>query len=304
MKSLDFEPKLRPFLKVFEQLTYRHEVYQVFQDYVLICLNFMANGAYIEERDNRMKTYKSEEHALFNELFAEMVQLLDREITGPNDWYDPFGNFYQAITSNWKASAMGQFFTPDTVVNMMTQIVHAGRNGSKMHFTASEPAAGSGRFIIAQHAHNPMGFYWAIDLDPLCARMTAINMALHNASGVVLHANGLWEEKEFFCAYHVARVEIAENTYVPCIYPVATYKEAHEIMQKYKQFSHTHNLAYHYSEYMERETPQPFDEEKVLELLEENIETEAQITEEVKKVIKENVKTKNKNLQDNQLSLF
>lgn len=300
MKKRDFPQDLQPFLKVFEKLTYRHEIYQVFQDYVLMCLNFMGNGNFAEERDNRMKTYTPEEHELFNQCFEEMVKLLDKKITGPNSWYDCFGEFYQAITSNWKASAMGQFFTPDCVCDMMVKMIHVGRNESKMHYTSSEPAAGSGRFIIAQHAHNPMGFYWAIDLDPLCAQMTAVNMALHNAVGVVLHANGLWEEKEFFRAYHVARVEVSENVFFPCIYPIKTYQKAKEIMTKYQEYAHVHNMAYHFLEYTGKKPLNSFDETKILEILESNEEVKSQMTEKVVEVVIDQVKTMNQN----QLSLF
>lgn len=304
MKKRDFPPDLQPFLKVFEQLTYRHEIYQVFQDYVLVCLNFMGNGNFTEERDNRMKNYKPEEHALFNQCFEEMVKLLDRKIVGPNDWYDCFGEFYQAITSSWKASAMGQFFTPDSVVNFMVKIIHIERNESKMHYTASEPAAGSGRFIIAQHAQNPMGFYWAVDLDPLCAQMTAVNMALHNAVGVVLHANGLWEDKEFFRAYHVARVEVSENVFIPCIYPVATYEEAREIMNKYHQYAHIHNLAYHFKEYTGKQPADPISETAVVEILKASEELKGEVNEKIIEVAIDQVKTKNKNKKHDQLSLF
>jgi len=295
MKTRDFEPKIRPFLKVFEKLTGRQDAYTVFQDYTVMCLNYFGNGNFVTERDIAMKKYKPEEHKLFNELFTEMVMLMGREITTDNSWYDPFGNFYQAITSTWKSSAMGQFFTPEIVVDFMVKIINGEREGSKMHFTASEPACGSGRFIIAAHAHNPMGFYWAIDLDNMCAQMTAVNMALHNCCGVVLHANGLWEDKHFYRAYHIARIQLSETEFVPCIYPIATYEEAKKIMEKYKEFAHYHNLAYHFREYTARQEPRELVQEEVLESVSELQE----VTPEIKQVITEQI---NKN--NNQLSLF
>jgi type I restriction enzyme M protein len=264
MKSRDFDSNLKPFLKVFEKLAYRHDVSTVFQDFILVCLNFMGNGNFMEERDNRMKSYSKDEHAIFNEMFSELVKLMAQEITEDGDWFDPFGNFYQAISGSHKASAMGQFFTPEPVVNMMAKMVIRERKG---HFLQAEPCSGSGRMILASHTNNPMGFYWAVDLDGLCAQMTAVNMALHNCAGVVLHANGLWEEHQFFRAYHIARVQLDEKTFIPCIYPIKTYSEAREIFHKYQEFTDTYNMAYHFKDYFYTDKEE-FNENKAIEIIE------------------------------------
>ncbi|CCD89868.1 conserved protein of unknown function; putative DNA methylase [Bradyrhizobium sp. ORS 285] len=77
----------------------------------------------------------------------------------------------------------GQFFTPEPVAKMMAEIT-APDGGS-----VTDPACGSGRMLIA--SHTPGTFLVGIDLDPRCAKMTALNLFWRNMRGNVYCGDSL-----------------------------------------------------------------------------------------------------------------
>lgn len=221
----DVPSECRPWFKVFERIAYRWQYSEVFSDYLDILMNWFANGTLTEIRDASMKKYSSEEKQLFNELFFEHIRLMEKKILVQGcKWYDSLGDIYQAISSSSKSSAMGQFFTPDTVTDFIAQIL--GVNEQPYNFI-NEPCAGSGRMILSAHALQPLNYYWAIDLDAMCVKMTAINMCFHNAAGVVSHGDALWIENTNYNHYIISRVQLNEQTFVPLI-TMVDYEKAKE----------------------------------------------------------------------------
>lgn len=226
----DIPSNLKPFFKIFERVAHRHQYSEVFFDFILMTLNWFANAELKDQWLSAAKKYSKEELQLFNEMFHELLRVFSDEInTKGQRWFDPFGNLYQTISSNYKASAMGQFFTPESVCDMIAMSMINGQkdeegNYKVHHATVGEPACGSGRLILAAHAHNPMNFYWACDKDPICAKMTAINMCLHNAAGVVFVGDSL--AMEFHIAYYIDRVEMGGHVLPRC--RVMTVEEANK----------------------------------------------------------------------------
>ena len=110
-------------------------------------------------------------------------------IVDENDWYDSFGEFYMAIASSSKASALGQFFTPAPVVNFMVAITGDGTKGAGERM--NDPASGSGRMLISYHAHYPGNYTFGADIDSICAKMTALNMVIHGCQGQAVCMNSL-----------------------------------------------------------------------------------------------------------------
>lgn len=202
--SQDIKPEQRPFFKVFEKIAYRHQYSEVFDDYLTMMVNWFANGVdeTRQRRDQALAKYTPDEKQLFNEMMKEHMQLMYKKTVEHGDkWYDSLGDFYQTITSNWKSSAMGQFFTPESVVDMLVALTaHA-----EPYQMVSDPACGSGRMLLATHALQPLNYYHGIDLDAMCVKMTVVNMCLHNCSGVVSHGNTL--TMEYYGAYFIDRVQ-------------------------------------------------------------------------------------------------
>ncbi|MFN3378910.1 MAG: N-6 DNA methylase [Runella zeae] len=178
-KSTEVPNELRDFNKVFERIAYRHgwgEVYHDFIDYLAAC--FLWNGD--KELAARLEKKYKKEYPYFNELFVEWIKVHEKMLA-VREWYDGLGSFYEVVASSHKASALGQFFTPPDVVDMMTVLNSPVEKGGKKRM--NDPCSGSGRMLISFHAHFPGNYCFAADIDPICAKMTAINMALHGCEG-------------------------------------------------------------------------------------------------------------------------
>jgi len=115
-------------------------------------------------------------------------------------WYDALGTLYEVIASRNKCSWMGQFFTPASLCDMMAQL-QAG-DVSDDASTANDPACGSGRTLLALNAIRPGLYFVAQDLDPICTKMAAINMAFHGIKGQSVNGNTL-QPDEFIFGYEV-----------------------------------------------------------------------------------------------------
>lgn len=306
--------ELKSWFKVFDQLCYRHDYVTVFDHYLLMLLNWFANAEFKEEWFQCKKRYDEKELKLFNQLYVELLQLMEKE-TNKSDWFDPFGHMYQTLASRGKTSKLGQFFTPEAACNMIA-LSFIPKN--RIEQVIGDPACGSGRMLLAAHSVNRMNHYVAQDLDRMCCKMTAINMALHCMSGVVIHGNTLSTET---CSYWaVSRVEIKENMFLPKINIIT--KEQYEAWHKEKLFI---------SKWINPQKPKEFDEKETAEILEQfetktesepsvlfsGNQTDQSIREEVQPVILSETNTKNElpikvskkskiiiNPDPNQMSLF
>lgn len=122
---------------------------------------------------------------------------------------DFLGPIYMDLASRGHRSWMGQFFTPWPVAELMARVMMTDlqeRRGD-LPITLAEPAAGSGVMVLAAAqvlrdagmAPEEALHVTAIDLDPVCARMAFVQLALSGIPADVIHGNGLsWEVKEHF----------------------------------------------------------------------------------------------------------
>jgi len=197
-ESRHLPPEIKNFWRLFEKVSYKYQYSNVFDDFLIMCINYFANGIYIEQRDTALKKYTSEEKQLFNEMFFCMVKSLD-EIFKKYQWFDFFGTVYETIIINkGKQSGLGQFFTPPEVVDLMVRI---NFNANEENKTIYDPTAGSGRMLIASHVYSPKNFVYAADIDNICCKMCVLNMFLHGCRGEVVHMDSL--NGNFFNAWFV-----------------------------------------------------------------------------------------------------
>jgi type I restriction enzyme M protein len=191
IKSTDVPKELKDFTSLFNDLTYATSDYSgCFSDFMLIAINFFGNMNWKQERDDHMKRYTSKQHQIFNKMFAEMMLVYNQQIVLQGlPWYDFFGTFYEVIISNYKQSAMGQYFTPEPICTFMAQILISGEN--KGCERVSEPACGSGRMVMAANAERPGMLYYCVDNDFMCCQMTVLNMFHHGMVGEVVWKDAL-----------------------------------------------------------------------------------------------------------------
>ena len=124
----------------------------------------------------------------------DVSQAMDR-----GQWLDVFGMLYEDMyLTAGKASKTGQFFTPQSVSNLMSSIIGSGKNeatSAKIEgTTVNDCAAGSGRLLLAHfieatkldHSAGRTFQYVAQDSDPLVCKMCALNMMVHGMNGRVI----------------------------------------------------------------------------------------------------------------------
>jgi type I restriction enzyme M protein len=191
MKTQDVPPALRGFNDIFRKLEYRHAYVTVFDDFLTAMMNYFTPPEYQPLDVTCFGKYSEDERKLFYDMIVEVIHVLQRELSNARLWYDVFGDYYQLLASRGKQSALGQFFTPDPAVDMMIQLQGDKDELTGKGLTIADPACGSGRMLIAYHAHFPGNYTFGEDLDPMCCKMTCLNMMLHGCEGEVVNHNAL-----------------------------------------------------------------------------------------------------------------
>lgn len=168
-----------------------NEIFADWIDYMVAC--FSTDG------DPKLAKHLQEKYtdcyAVFDRMLKEYLYIMEAQ-TKRHEWYDGLGIIYEAIASRWKSSKMGQFFTPPSIVDLMVAINTTGQEIGKGK-TVNDPTCGSGRLLIAHHAAYPGNRQYGQDLDPICAKMTAVNMLLHGCVGEVSCMNTITMEWYF-----------------------------------------------------------------------------------------------------------
>lgn len=124
----------------------------------------------------------------------DVSQAMDR-----GQWLDVFGMLYDDMyLTAGKASKTGQFFTPQSVSDLMSTIITPGKNQASSAKVkgrrVNDCAAGSGRLLLAHymevskldHSAGRPFVYIAHDSDPLVCKMCALNMMIHGMNGTVI----------------------------------------------------------------------------------------------------------------------
>ena len=168
-----------------------------FCDYLLDLFSveaFMGDSrSYLKWQQQRLQA-KPKLATLAMVWLNDVSQAMDR-----GQWLDVFGMLYEDMyLTAGKASKTGQFFTPQSVSNLMSSIIGSGTNeatSAKIEgTTVNDCAAGSGRLLLAHfieaskldHSAGRPFHYIAQDSDPLVCKMCALNMMVHGMNGRVI----------------------------------------------------------------------------------------------------------------------
>ena len=168
-----------------------------FCDYLLDLFSveaFMGDSrSYLKWQQQRLQA-KPKLATLAMVWLNDVSQAMDR-----GQWLDVFGMMYEDMyLTAGKASKTGQFFTPQSVSNLMSSIIGSGKNeatSAKIEgTTVNDCAAGSGRLLLAHfieaskldHSAGRPFQYIAQDSDPLVCKMCALNMMVHGMNGRVI----------------------------------------------------------------------------------------------------------------------
>lgn len=190
---------VKQWLKLFESSTlYKHEPSRMFEDYLDLVLCCMANRQQEERYLQVAKRYTREELEAIAQLMGAHILIHEHQTAG-GGWYDMLGDIYMELASRSKTSRMGQFFTPVELCDVIARMTFGDPEEAKGK-SILDPAAGSGRLLLAAHALQPkLGLVAAADLDPICAKMCALNFWLHGIRGEVAWMDSL--QLKWFFAY-------------------------------------------------------------------------------------------------------
>ena len=140
-------------------------------------------------------TYDKSQNMKFHEMLY-LYLLLMKEETDKKSWFDAWGDLFMSLTP--KGGARGQFFTPVSVVELMTSVTNPQDaeattrcKGFGERVVISDPSAGSGRNLLSAHArfieqNKRKPYLVAEDIDIDCCRMCAVNMMVHGCFGEVI----------------------------------------------------------------------------------------------------------------------
>lgn len=144
--------------------------------------------------------YKGCENIPFHDMMCEYFKIMD-EMLKKKLWYDCWGDLFMSLTTN--GGGKGQFFTPSDMCDMMAEITIRDKEslqekGQSSRFgrrvIVNDCACGSSRNLLAAAARieflgERKPYLVAEDVDMMCCKMSAINMAVHGCYGEVICHN-------------------------------------------------------------------------------------------------------------------
>jgi type I restriction-modification system DNA methylase subunit len=192
----------KAFIRLFDVTARYHHRHKVFEDFVSCAVvaihNKICHSETLEAEYMRIiKDYERDDLLNMTHLLSHVTLALAEK---PCDF---LGSVFMQLEQGDKYR--GQFFTPWSVAYMMAQMNFHG-TGRKLRerpfITLYEPASGAGCMalsyaaVMEEKGWNPDEHLWVmtVDIDPLAAGMTFIQLALNGIPAEVRTANALNEE--------------------------------------------------------------------------------------------------------------
>jgi len=185
---------LKDFQKKLKHVSYSHGTYEIFSDFLVLSACSLFNSIHKDKDVEKTyqtvaERYKPDQLTKMSELFALLVEAL----TASQD--DFLGVVYQEL--ELANSQGGQFFTPDSLSQLISQLLfHDVERQAGRVTLINEPACGSGGMIMASFNQlSTEDKEWthivAQDVDIKCFYMTYIQLFLLGASAEVVLGNTL-----------------------------------------------------------------------------------------------------------------
>lgn len=190
---------MKELIEKFESFVYKNglEPGKVFDD----LLRYIIHGYTLPGQPGLKDwNYNQEQNKEFYDMYALCVQIMEKELR-TKEWFDIFGNIYENfVASKGRKSNNGQFFTPEGLCDLMSEITRGDEKISGK--IIGDCACGSGRTLLSFHVKNPGNYYIAEDVDRTCAMMTVCNFLFHGVVGEVIWHDSI-NPDSFFGAWRV-----------------------------------------------------------------------------------------------------
>ena len=200
----------------------RNQFADCFDNFLDLQLSFFCNNP-----NDRQKELFA--HAQSNpEYKVNMVEAMQAFGDAAEDFKDPLGDMFMSRISHGEN---GQFFTPDSVSLLMSEIV-----GLKDNATVNDPACGSGRTLlnalkVARSKGMDLELY-ANDLSMTCAKMTLLNFVTNSVAGEVTCGNALTLDYENFTFFKIDRLRNVNTGAIFSTYWQYTLADSEEVSKK------------------------------------------------------------------------
>lgn len=141
-----------------------------------------------------------------NQAFAQFMEnyfLYQQEQMVTKFWYDAWGDMFMELSGKFK-SFRGQFFTPASVAELCAKMSDTESTGDRP--VINDCACGSARMLLAaeQLAYEKgsvQPYLIGEDIDGMCCKMAAINLAIHGCLGEVIRHDSLQHPDEMNYGY-------------------------------------------------------------------------------------------------------
>ena len=184
-----------PIVSILNHIQQRgHSAYTIFEDWVELILLALQrqDDPYLDIVDDysepRDMDHPEGERTV--ELFANAFGQLQKQMSETNA--DVLGAVYEEY--GMSSDNFGQHFTPHNVCEAMVEITHTvddqPRDGGEKQ-VVTDPACGSGRMLLCAGRRLPEAVFVGQDKDPLCAKMTALNLCFFNLDGYTILGDSL-----------------------------------------------------------------------------------------------------------------
>lgn len=129
----------------------------------------------------------------------------DRMVTKNPQGFDILGEYYEKQISRGQK---GQFFTPWTICGFMSKISvdNLKENAKESEgLKILDPACGSGRMLLTSSKEaGSQHFYYGIDIDHTCVKMTVINLFLSGVWNSEVMCSNALNPYDFFISYRIS----------------------------------------------------------------------------------------------------
>lgn len=199
---MEIQGTKKEFMQVFKELCHSRSSWQVWADLITAIACSIANA--VDRSEPRHSAREKEYESCIKRLggvekpaqcFAIIVQALER-----NPEQDFLGSLYMELElgNHWK----GQFFTPMSISNMMSEITCGEIDGQieeKGYISVCDPACGAGSTLIAtvnvmkKAGHNFQNHVLFVgqDIDRIAGMMCYIQLSLLGCAGYICIADTL-----------------------------------------------------------------------------------------------------------------
>ena len=172
---------------------------EVFKDF----LRYIVRGFTLEDKAPFNWQYDKDETITFYNMLRDLSHEYQNHIEKDTDWYDAVGNEYEIIAGLKRKQNNGQFFTPESLCDLISTMCYGEENKGGNVKIVSDPACGSGRNLLAYHSKNIKSYCIGEDIDYSCCLMTVVNFLFHGVVGEVLWHNTLTQPNAFIRGWKV-----------------------------------------------------------------------------------------------------